>query len=307
MTLLSAALVGLGNIGLLYDYSFEAKSFSQNAAKSHYGAVTLLPQISLNYMVDVNRPSLRESCPSISDRYIPFKDFVSQDISYDLLILAVPTTEHMTVICELVEKHAFRFAILEKPCGNNLSDYLKIVDVLRRNTVIWEVNYFRSFLPHTLLAQQAFKEMEIPPIEAHINGYGDFLNIFSHFIHLLSTFVGFENLNFVSVERIREGLLAKSSTGFRVLFTNIGGPKTDQPILTIHSKDITLSFANNGQTIRISHTDAKQDQNFSTDEFDRYQYLATRQYLSHFDSKITSDKSHVEIVHRVQRSIMSLL
>ena len=272
---LSASLIGLGNIGLGYDL-IDGKFIG--SAKSHVGALLAIETFqTLNFVELNNHFNLRNNSFPNANKY-EFQDFSQKTLQYDLLILATPTHSHLGVIKQLLAHHSFKCAIVEKPCGVNLVECCGIVKLLETKGVLWYANYFRSFLPNTLQAIGMAVRLGENPISAIITGYDDLLNIFSHFIHLLTQFT--EDFGSIATSRL------------------------------INSETAQLTFQdgfnlkNNGQTIEVlKNENGELLETFSLPDFDRYQELATREFLSRFNSGRKEEYWRVEKVHEIVSAI----
>ena len=298
---LSASLIGLGNIGLGYDL-IDGKFIG--SAKSHVGALLAIETFqTLNFVELNNHFNLRNNSFPNANKY-EFQDFSQKTLQYDLLILATPTHSHLGVIKQLLAHHSFKCAIVEKPCGVNLVECCGIVKLLETKGVLWYANYFRSFLPNTLQAIGMAVRLGENPISAIITGYDDLLNIFSHFIHLLTQFT--EDFGSIATSRLINSETAQLTfqDGFNLKLQNIRGSRTDSPVLTILYPTFNLQFKNNGQTIEVlKNENGELLETFSLPDFDRYQELATREFLSRFNSGRKEEYWRVEKVHEIVSAI----
>ena len=295
------AVVGLGKIEWRYDFT---DGVFQETAKSHFGAVMAIPELKLKYGVDLDVSKSQEISKVSNINLLGFDSFVSQEYSYDLLILATPTNKHLEVLQELIKIHRFDSVILEKPCGDCLEDCKVILDLLEENSKKWQVNYFRSVLPHTLRALKRVRDLNLKSTKASIIGYGDFQNIFSHFIHLLLLFIeeDYHVIDACSVEHDRAKM--RFSNGFEIDFHNINGPKQNLPILSILMDNHKLIFRDNGQVIELSNPSGSEVQEiFKLETFDRYQHLATLEYLERFHRGASANRLSVEMVHKIANAL----
>lgn len=301
---LSVCVVGLGKIGLGYDL-FEGKLLT--TAKSHIGALSKIPDINSINGVDIDLTNLPNELRLPSIQLIEFNTFSSlNNYEYDLLVLATPTSSHYKVLNTLVEKHTFRAAIVEKPCGSNTIECKLILDLLEKKKIFWQVNYFRSALPHTLRALKVTNNMGLSTKRALINGYGDVLNIFSHFIHLAIEFASQDSLRLSDCLSLADRAIISFRSGFVLEVNNIGGPKLDLPILELDMGSHRLLFKNNGQLIElISGDDGVLANTFELQDFDNYQKYATKEHLKNLNLGISGDRRSVEKVHEIVNAIIS--
>jgi len=297
------SLVGLGKMGLGYD---QTNSQFAGTAKSHTGALLAIETIQTLNLVELDKPNLSHFRNfSIVNTY-DFQTFSQSFQKYDLLIIATPTNSHLDVVAQLLNSHVFKYVIMEKPCGVSSVECNEIIKLLTAKRVLWYVNYFRSFLPNTLEAVNFMLASGEKPISAMITGYGDLLNIFSHFVHLLTLFTNeldsVKDLQLIDVNSV--GLTFQ--TGLAVTLHNIGGIRVDSPILTIVYPSFCLEFKSNGQKIEISkNQNADLIETFSLQNLDHYQELATREYLRRFKSGLKEEDWRVGKVHEIVSAINS--
>ena len=298
------SLVGLGKMGLGYD---QTNSQFAGTAKSHTGALLAIETIQTLNLVELDKPNLSYFRNfSIVNTY-DFQTFSQSFQKYDLLIIATPTNSHLDVVTQLSNNHTFKYAMIEKPCGVSSVECDEIIKLLTAKRVLWYVNYFRSFLPNTLEAVNFILASGEKPISAMITGYGDLLNIFSHFVHLLTLFTN-------DLDSVKDSQLLDVSsveltfqTGFAVTLHNIGGIRVDSPILTIVYPSFCLEFKSNGQIIEISNNqNGDLVETFSLQNLDHYQELATREYLRRFDSGLKEEDWRVGKVHEIISAINSI-
>ena len=298
------SLVGLGKMGLGYD---QTNSQFAGTAKSHTGALLAIETIQTLNLVELDKPNLSHFRNfSIVNTY-DFQTFSQSFQKYDLLIIATPTNSHLDVVTQLLNSHVFKYVIMEKPCGVSSVECNEIIKLLTAKRVLWYVNYFRSFLPNTLEAVNFMLASGEKPTSAMITGYGDLLNIFSHFVHLLTLFTNkldsVKDLQLIDVNSV--GLTFQ--TGLVVTLHNIGGIRVDSPILTIVYPSFCLEFKSNGQKIEISkNQNADLIETFSLQNLDHYQELATREYLRRFDSGLKEEDWRVGKVHEIISAINSI-
>lgn len=296
------SLVGLGKMGLGYDIT---DGQFAGTAKSHLGALMKIGTTQTLNLVELANPNLSNFLHFSDIKMYDFQTFSQSFRTYDLLVVATPTNSHLDVIRQLLNRHTFKYAIIEKPCGVSSEEYDEIIKLLKTKHVLWYVNYFRSFLPNTLEAVNFMIAMGEKPISAIITGYGDLLNIFSHFIHLLTVFTN--DLDAVTDSQLIDvGTVELTfQTGFVVTLHNIEGIRSDCPILTIIYPSFCLQFRSNGRIIEISkNPNGGLVENFSLPNFDRYQELATREYLRLFDAGLEEDW-RVGKVHEIVSAINS--
>jgi len=301
---IKAVLVGLGKIGIGYDFK---DGVYQGTAKSHWGAMQRLPDVEIVKLIDVAPIHSLYSESVLSEQYCDLETFCNERREYDLLILATPTKTHLHVIRKILDKHDFRFIILEKPCGANLSECYSIIDALEERSITWQVNYFRSALPNTLESLDIMMQLKEMPISAEIYGYGETLNIFSHFLHLFTKFVPDESLEIANCDFAFGIPTITFSSGLELSVRNIGGPRQDEPILCLVFPSYILRFQRNGEEIEIiGRQDGLISDVLRSPDFENYQEVATREFLLKFQGGLSDNRLKIQKVHELVSTLDSL-
>lgn len=290
------ALLGLGKIGM--DYDLHDKKYT-GTAKSHLGALCSIPGMEVTYAVDLVPRNLSSTEITVINE-MTFDMFVKEPLEYDLLIVAIPTREHLSILKKVIGVHEFPNLIIEKPCGSNLSECLEILDLIKQNSILMQINYFRSALPHTIRALEYVKELNQKPISVEINGYGEILNIFSHFIHLLLLFTDSESVPLQSIASGSKYACLNFATGMNVFVKNIGGVREDLPIVSISYEDFLLDFCDNGRLITVKKRgDDLPTTVFQLDTFERCQELATLEYMRRLKLGFSENEQRILKVHEL--------
>ena len=304
--MIKVALVGLGKMGMGYDFE---NGVYKGTAKSHWGALSRIPGIEVVHLVDTysTHNFVSEFSSLDVEVFCDFKSFCSRRRQYDLLILATPTETHLRVLQKILDKHHFKFIILEKPCGSNLQESQAIIDSLEKESINWQVNYFRSVLPNTLKATELVIKLAEKPISAEIYGYGQTLNIFSHFLHLLTTITQRDSLEIFDYNKTLGTPTITFNSGLKLRIKNLDGHRQEEPILTLMFPNYVLKFHENGQKIVFEkYPHGGVFQTLITPNFEDYQEFATKVYLEKFRTSAWDNRRRIEKVHEIVHKIDSL-
>jgi predicted dehydrogenase len=177
MNINNALLVGLGQIGLYYDYK------SPNCIKTHARALSRHTHFKVTGIVDPNI----ENISAFHAQYgfvaaYCVIEAIPQDSYFDVIIIAVPTKFHLSVVTEIIAHFQYppKLLLIEKPVGNNLAEFLEISEALSKHNIPFLVNYIRPYLP-------SWKNL---PVREESNFFINhifpptLLNNGSHFLHL---------------------------------------------------------------------------------------------------------------------------
>lgn len=300
---LRVAIIGLGNIGYKYDFYNEV---FQNTCKTHYSAIRRELTTELTFLVDQTRDGFDSLEKESGLLVLDWKKFISDYYKYDLLVISTPTNTHLEILRKVIVSHEFSYVIVEKPCGASFSDAEKIIELMSIHKKIWSVNYFRSHLPHTLEAKRYLDTKNYNLVGAKIYGYGDLLNTYSHFLHLLATIVGEDALNPVTISSKPSQYQYETSNNIRISLEDIGEYKNSFPILEIYFTEVTLYFMDNGERIVIidnaSHAKIVE---FGDPAFEEYQYWANKDYMDRFRRGESENKALILHIHEVICALVS--
>jgi predicted dehydrogenase len=193
----SVAIIGLGNIGQLYDLDLPKDEF----VHTHARAFSIHPSFNLVSGIDPS-PSLREIFEGnyAAKAYKDLEAMIDAQ-SPEIFIVCSPTETHLPVILEITEDYQPLAIVCEKPLAYHHDDALKIVELCQSRGIQLFVNYPRRADPgvievKTLLESNAFKK----PVKAVVWYSKGLIHSGTHFIDMLSFWLG----NVLSITSISE-------------------------------------------------------------------------------------------------------
>ncbi len=173
------ALIGLGNIGLLFDANLSAPLI-----RSHAKAILLQKGLELAYAVDP-LPERRELLASLSPRTQCFASWeeLRERTDFSILAICVPTELHFRCL-EAFAEHPVKVIALEKPAFARAEDYARLPPTLEKKIV---VNYLRRFAPKIQEVHQHIRAGTYGPPLALQGAYSKGLrNNGSHLVDLIN-------------------------------------------------------------------------------------------------------------------------
>ncbi len=183
----SVLIIGLGNIGMRYDYDNYSEEIILTHAKSFY----INDNFNLIGGVDLKEKNLNEfkkkyKCNGFSD----IKEAMI-NLYPDIVIISSPTNKHFENIKEVFKYHNPKIIICEKPLSYEINESKKILELCKSNNAKLFINYFRRTLPGNLkiLSLINSKEIRTPFHGTCIYSKGLF-NSSSHFINLFEFLFG---------------------------------------------------------------------------------------------------------------------
>ncbi len=178
---LNAAVVGLGNIGFLYDYLDSEK------IQTHTKAFQKHPHTTLVAGIDANQKA-RELFTQFTktNSYSSLEEVTDLDI----ISIASPTSHHLDLLLKSIEKKP-KLVILEKPVVQTKEEYKKVKEILKDLEVPVFVNYIRRVDISTQFIKNKIKSGDLGNLQkADITYNRGLFNIASHFIDFISYIFG---------------------------------------------------------------------------------------------------------------------
>lgn len=200
--MLNVALIGLGNIALLFD----TNKANKTTALSHVKAIFLHEDFNLKYAVDINLNNekiLKDFFPNCQIHTSHNEIIDKNDI--DVLVIATPTKYHFSVLEDFKNNKNIKLFFIEKPLFYSSKEYTNISKDIKDFKDKIVVNYLRRFSPAFMDLKQRLSNEDF--IEKIVINYCKGLkNNGSHLIDLL-------NYLFDDLE-INSSSILSSSIGF---------------------------------------------------------------------------------------------
>lgn len=214
-----AAVVGLGNIGLGYDYqSQDGSLIFTHAAGFHFH-----PGFELVAGVDANPEARGRFENKFAQPAFATVREMFASCTPDVVSIAVPTTLHHTVFMEVMN-YSPKAVLCEKPVGGNLAMAREMKETADRKGTIMLVNFIRRFEPGVLRLKEAIAAGDYGHIYKGTMWYSKgILNNGSHFIDMLIFLFG-------------------PVTAVNLLDTGIQHGKDPEPDVKIRFGDVDIYF-----------------------------------------------------------------
>jgi predicted dehydrogenase len=193
-------IVGLGKIGMGYDITGAAPD--TESVFSHAKAFSLHPGFWLQCAVD---PSNRQR--EIFDQHFglpayPDVEHAASEGAADVVVIASPTQNHFSVVCEVLSRLAPKAILCEKPLAYSLTEAQSMVEACESSGVQLYVNYMRRSDPGVIEVKNRIESGSIATPLKGIAWYSKgFLHNGSHFFNLLEYWLG----DFVSARILNSG------------------------------------------------------------------------------------------------------
>lgn len=178
--MLNVAVIGLGNISLLFDYDKNSKT-----AYSHIKAIYLHKEFQLKYVVDIDEKNLSKVKEFYND-VIFYNDYEKlidkKDI--DILVVATPTNTHFKILNSFKNHKSIKKFLMEKPLFSNKKEY-EILDDFFKDKIV--VNYTRRFQEPIKRLKDSIENRSLENLQKiNLNYVKGLKNNGSHFIDLIN-------------------------------------------------------------------------------------------------------------------------
>ncbi len=182
---INAIVIGLGKIGLEYDYNLSPKEYNF----SHCQSIDSHPKFNLIGGFDKNQNQLKKFKKKYPNLVTKFSDL--NKVKIDLVVLSVETQEHENALLEILKILRPKIILLEKPVGKNLNQTKNIIKKIIDNKIFLTVNYIRMYEKgHRELSNYLNNEILEYPLKINVKYSNGLMNNCSHYINYLSSFMG---------------------------------------------------------------------------------------------------------------------
>lgn len=182
----TTAIIGLGQIGLGYDYS----NSNTDLVLTHASAL----QLHNDFEIIAAADPLQKQRDKFRDKFlIPTFDNLKnlyQECNPDIIVIAVPEDHHIDVFLEAIE-HYPKAIVLEKPVANDYINAKKLLKIATERKCPVSVNYLRRFNPALKSLKDSIDLKEFGNIYKGTAWYTKgIINNGSHFIDLFVWLLG---------------------------------------------------------------------------------------------------------------------
>ena len=185
--IIRSIVIGLGKIGMDYDYHDSSKNF----IASHVKALMLHPNFELVAAIDSNsdRRNRFNKKYNIS-AYERIEDLPNKS-KIDFVIIATNTKDHFDSFVKIIESLKPYLILCEKPLSPTIQKSRKMIDLAKSANINLAVNYIRQYDPGFRKLINRINAGEIGfPLKSCIWYRKGLYNNASHMINLLSSILG---------------------------------------------------------------------------------------------------------------------
>ena len=193
MSKFTVGILGLGNIGMLYDYDHIDNENFLSHAKSFFSH----PDFELEYLIDIDKNKIKLAQERYGDGVKILTALNEIDQFPDVFVLASTPDVNVKVFNDIKSSREIKLFVLEKPFWNSNLVYSD----LEKYSEKCVVNYFRRYIPlFTQIKAEISSEALGKPIGAHLWYSKGLRNNGSHLIDFVNyLFGGHFSLNSIKI------------------------------------------------------------------------------------------------------------
>lgn len=238
------ALIGLGNIGMMYDY-YKTSSYTLTYAT----ALKKSKKLDFIGAVDISKKKR-----NLFEKKFKLKSFSTakrlfQKIKPDIVVISTPTIKHLGIINQLLKLKKNLVIICEKPLTKNYNTIRRLESLIKKNKNKVYINYMRLIDPKFLLIKRYFKENKKLNFFCEVFYNGKLLNSCSHYISLIISLFG--NNYKIKTQKIKNNfcdfkLIYKNS---EVYFYSSSMRNIQYEDIRLINKNFIFTYKNGGQEL----------------------------------------------------------
>jgi predicted dehydrogenase len=135
----TVTIIGLGNIGMMYDYNHIDKT----TYLSHFKSFNHHKKFTIKNVVDPDKEKLQKAQDRLGDACKYFESYEHINEWTDLVVLASLPSINRKIFLQLKDEPAIKLFLIEKPFWNTYMD----TELLNKYSDKCYINYFRKSLP----------------------------------------------------------------------------------------------------------------------------------------------------------------
>jgi len=182
----SVLIIGLGQIGMGYDYDLDRKQY----ILTHARAFNEHKNFKIIGAIDTNSEKGIKFRKKYKSEF--FSDVLSaKKLSPDIVIISTPTSEHTKTIKDALNYFKPKVILCDKPLAPSLNEAKKIYKLCNTHGVRLFVNYMRTSLPETLeIKKNIFQQKYKGSFKGIVWYSKGLIHNGSHFVNLISFLFG---------------------------------------------------------------------------------------------------------------------
>ncbi|MEP7145637.1 MAG: Gfo/Idh/MocA family oxidoreductase [bacterium] len=230
----SVCIIGLGDIGFLFDHNRKKKG---DGALSHFKAFNDSDKFAVSGVSEVKKEIREIIGPEYKiDAYEDYKKMCHEK-KPDVIVVATNDESHFEILSSLIE-YKPKLIFCEKPLALSLDKVKTITKLYEREGIFLQVNFTRRFLDEFYEIDKIIRGKKLGELESITFYYRrGLIHNASHYLDLVNWYIGETEKNLIKVS-VKEGITASDETiSFDIIYEN--GPE----VRFIGLNNSKLSFA----------------------------------------------------------------
>ena len=252
---LQALVIGLGKIGMEYDFNLSNKNIM-----THCRALTMHPDFQLLGAVDLNTEKLKNFKLKYNLPVGKNIDTLAKQIKNpDLVVLATPTESHLETLEMVFEKFSPNIVLCEKPISYDIKEAKKIIRICDREGAKLYINYIRRSEPAVKKLYSMMQDNKLGKYWHGVVFYSKgFLHSASHFHNMFLLLLGPMRISrqISLIKRLPENdfIISAEITYQRgiIQFIPIPGDHYDHYCFDIFSEKSRVSYDYGGKQVTVN-------------------------------------------------------
>jgi len=265
-------IIGLGNIGLLYDkdeFNDKSKFLTHTKTIYHSESFQLIGGVDIDY----SKRKIFNELTNLN-AYESIKHIKKDINDVDIVVLSSSTDSHLNVLEEIINSYNPKVLLCEKPLSYNMSDSIKIIELCKKQKIELFINFPRRVEASVKAMKRMIKKSEyFKGTVWYSNGT---INNGIHFIDIISYLFGaYKDLELLSLNHTYQDR-EDFDSDFKISFKNgeiyfFSWPEKlySNYKIEIFSEKKRLIYDNNGYITRLNKV--VRDPNFKG-----YKYISTK-------------------------------
>ena len=291
---LDVIVIGLGNIGLHYDYL----KTKYNNILSHSNGFYKSKKFNLLCGIDKEKTNRKKFEKKFKlPTFETLSEIKEKDLKAKIACISVPTNVHKKVFLECLNL-GINNIIIEKPLGKNFCEASFIKEISEEKNFLVLPNYMRRFNPNLIKLKKMIQYNKINHI--NLNYSGDFRNNSSHLIDLALFFLNQkeypDEINIINLRNKQPSFTLKFNSGILIVVNSIQNVNYEVLEMDIVLEDKRIKLIQGGRAAIIQK--AVSDKLFknykilknSTIEIDNQFHFSQKFVVDYFYKCIKSNK-----------------
>jgi predicted dehydrogenase len=233
-------ILGLGNIGLMYD-------LNNNYHLSHFKAFYSNRKFKIIGVSDVNKKKKNFFKKKKIDFFLNYKKKLKK-LNPDIIVISTPTNSHFKILKNIINHKSVKLILCEKPFCSNLLQAKKIISLNNSKKIY--INYMRS--SDDTFYKKVINEIKIKKILfIEVFYRGSLLNNASHYIQLLNQYFGkckkIVNISYYNSDFFDFTLVYSKKIRVQFFSSDARGLSLDS--LRLYSSKTIINYDNGGHLI----------------------------------------------------------